>query len=104
MMFPHDGTVLLTCWSASGKQQPAGLHTLLSRKIKKDEDMARLSEDDMALIQEVIKLMTPLKVATTLPSEEENPTITMIAPLQTKLQKHSQPKEGDLPEISEMKQ
>lgn len=75
------------------EQQPAVLNTLLSRKIKKDEDMARLSEDDMALIQEVIKLMTPLKVATTLLSEEKNPTITMIAPLQAKLQKHFQPKE-----------
>ncbi|XP_078029719.1 E3 SUMO-protein ligase ZBED1-like [Epinephelus lanceolatus] len=85
------------------EQQPAVLNTLLSRKIKKDEDMARLSEDDMALIQEVVKLMTPLKVATTLLSEEKNPTITMISPLQAKLQKHFQAKESDLPEISEMK-
>lgn len=85
------------------EQQPAVLNTLLSRKLKKEEDMARLSEDDMALIQEVVKLMTPLKVATILLSEEKNPTITMISPLQAKLQKHFQAKESDLPEISEMK-
>lgn len=85
------------------EQQPAVLNTLLSRKLKKEEDMARLSEDDMALIQEVVKLMTPLKVATILLSEEKNPTITMISPLQAKLQKHFQAKKSDLPEISEMK-
>ena len=85
------------------EQQPAVLNNLLSRKIKKEEDMARLSEEDMALIQEVVKLMTPLKVATTLLSEEKNPTITMISPLQMKLQKHFQAKESDLSEISETK-
>ena len=85
------------------EQQPAVLNSLLSRKIKKEEDMARLGEDDMAPIQKVVKLMTPLKVSTTLLSEEKNPTITMISPLQAKLQKHFQAKETDLPEISEMK-
>ncbi|XP_051964154.1 zinc finger BED domain-containing protein 4-like [Xyrauchen texanus] len=48
------------------EQQPAVLNTLLSRKIKRREAMASLTEDDMTLIPEIIKLMSPLKVATTL--------------------------------------
>lgn len=55
------------------EQQPAVLNTLLSRKIKRGEATARLTEDDMAMIPEVIKLMSPLEVATTLLSEEKNP-------------------------------
>lgn len=53
------------------EQHPAVLNTLLSRKIKRREAMASLTEDDMTLIPEIIKLMSPLKVATTLLSEEK---------------------------------
>ena len=58
----------------------------------------------MTLIPEVIKLMSPLKVATTLLSEEKTPTISMISPIQAKLQKHFQPDESDLLIISLMKE
>ncbi|KAK0133978.1 Zinc finger BED domain-containing protein 1 [Merluccius polli] len=57
----------------------------------------------MTFIPEVIKLMSPLKVATTLLSEEKNPT-PMIAPIQAKLQRHFQPDESDLLVISQMKE
>lgn len=86
------------------EQQPAMLNTVLSRKIKRGESMASLTEEDMILIQEVIKLMSPLKVASTLLSEEENPTISMISPVQAKLQRHFQPDESNLPVISQMKE
>ncbi|RXN27606.1 zinc finger BED domain-containing 1-like protein [Labeo rohita] len=86
------------------EQQPAVLNTLLSKKIKRREGMASMTEEDMTLIQEVIKLMSPLKVATTLLSEEKNPTISMISPIPAKLQKHFQPDESDLPVISQMKE
>lgn len=58
--------------------------------------MASLTEEDMAIIQDVIKLMSPLKVATTLLSEEKNPTISMISPIQAKLKRHFQPDDSDL--------
>lgn len=58
----------------------------------------------MALIPEVIKLMSPLKVATTLLSEEKKPTLSMISPIQTKLLKHFQPEESDPLETSRMKE
>ncbi|KAJ4931093.1 hypothetical protein JOQ06_025392 [Pogonophryne albipinna] len=66
--------------------------------------MASLTEDDMTLIPEVIKLMSPLKVATTLLSEENNPTISMISPIQSKLQRQFQPDESDHMVISQMKE
>lgn len=78
------------------------LNTLLSRKIKR-EGLASLTEEDMTLIPEVIKLMSPLKVAATLLSEEKKPTISMISPIQAKLQKHFQPDESDLLVICLMK-
>lgn len=53
------------------EQQPAVLNTLLSKQIKRSECMASLTEEDMAIIKDVIKLMSPLKVATTLLSEEK---------------------------------
>ncbi|KAI4788919.1 hypothetical protein KUCAC02_035545, partial [Chaenocephalus aceratus] len=74
------------------EQQPAVLNTLLSKKMRRGEAMASLTEDGMTLMPEVITLMSPLKVATTLLSEE-NPTISMISPIQTTLQRQFQPDE-----------
>ncbi|KAI4797663.1 hypothetical protein KUCAC02_024940, partial [Chaenocephalus aceratus] len=48
------------------EQQPAVLNTLLSKKMRRGEAMASLTEDGMTLMPEVITLMSPLKVATTL--------------------------------------
>lgn len=45
------------------EQQPAVLNTLLSSKIKRGEPMSSLTEDNMTLIPEVIKLMSPPKVS-----------------------------------------
>ncbi|KAI4799292.1 hypothetical protein KUCAC02_017027 [Chaenocephalus aceratus] len=48
--------------------------------------------------------MSPLKVATTLPSEENNPTISMISPIQTKPRRHFQSDESGHLVISQMKE
>ncbi|KAL2098336.1 hypothetical protein ACEWY4_007543 [Coilia grayii] len=73
--------------------------------LKRGEGLAAasLTEDDMTLIQEV-KLMSPLKVATTLLREEKVPTLSMIAPIQAKLHKHFSNEDSNLPVITEMKQ
>lgn len=91
------------------KQQPAVLNTLLSNKIKRGECMASLTEEDMTIIQDAIKLISPLKVATTLLSEkkqqqQQKNTISMISPIQAKLKRHFQPDDIDLPVISQMKE
>ncbi|KAK7939206.1 hypothetical protein WMY93_002532 [Mugilogobius chulae] len=86
------------------EQQPAVLNAMLSRKMKRGEAMVTFTENDMVIIPEIIKLKTPLKVATTLLSEEKNPTISMIPPIQAKLKKHFLPLESDLELISQMKE
>lgn len=105
----HD---VCTRWNSSvdmlerfWEQQPALLNAMLSRRIRRGEGLAAtaVNEDDMRLIQEIIKLMSPVKVATTLLSEEKSPTISMIAPIQAKLHKHFSEDNTDMPIIAEMK-
>ncbi|KAM9758712.1 E3 SUMO-protein ligase ZBED1-like [Menidia menidia] len=104
----HD---VCTRWNSSvdmlerfWEQQPALLNAMLSRRIRRGEGLIAVNEDDMTLIQEIIKLMCPVKVATTLLSEEKSPTISMIAPIQAKLHKHFSKDNTDLPIIADMKQ
>ncbi|KAM9751080.1 E3 SUMO-protein ligase ZBED1-like [Menidia menidia] len=104
----HD---VCTRWNSSvdmlerfWEQQPALLNAMLSRRIRRGEGLIAVNEDDMTLIQEIIKLMSPVKVATTLLSEEKSPTISMIAPIQAKLHKHFSEDNTDLPIIADMKQ
>lgn len=47
--------------------------------------------------------MAPVKVVTTVMCEEEQPTISMIAPLRAKLQKHFEATDEDTALITEMK-
>lgn len=54
--------------------------------------MVSLMVDEISLILEMIKLMSPLKVTTTLLSEERNHTISTA--IQAKLQWHFQPDVG----------
>lgn len=84
------------------EQQPAV--TLTTRKIKpRREGLPSLTEEDMTLIPEIIKLMTPLKTATKCLSEEKTPTISIIAPTLARLRADFEPDDSDLPVISEMK-
>lgn len=50
-----------------------------------------------------MKLMTPIKIASTMMCEEEQPTVSVIAPLQAKLLKHLEPCEDDTDMTREMK-
>lgn len=106
IMFPQDGIAPWICLSVSGSSNLPFFNAMLSRRIKRGEGLAAadLTEDDMTLIHEVIKLLSPLKVAATLLSEENPPTISMIAPIQAKLQKRFSDDNSGLPVITEMKQ
>lgn len=80
--------------------------TLTTRKMKsrgRGESLPSLTEEDITLMPEVIKLLTPLKTATKCLSEETSPTISIIAPTLAKLQEHFDPDDSDLLVISEMK-
>lgn len=85
------------------EQQPAVFATLMSRELRKGEEVNTLNERDICNCEDIVKLMAPVKVMTTVLCEEEQPTISMIAPLKAKLENHFQPSDEDPPLIVEMK-
>lgn len=60
-------------------------------------------DEELILLPEIIKLMTPLKVATKCFSGEKTPTISIIAPTLAKLREDFEPDDSDLV-IFEMKE
>ncbi|XP_031164216.1 zinc finger BED domain-containing protein 1-like [Sander lucioperca] len=54
-------------------------------------------------MDDIVQLMGPVKMATTVMCEEDQPTLSVIAPLQAKLLKHLQPCEDDSTLVAEMK-
>lgn len=65
--------------------------------------MNSVNERDICNAEDIVKLMAPVKVVSTVMCEEEQPTISMIAPLRAKLQKHFETTDEDTALITEMK-
>ncbi|KAB5554108.1 hypothetical protein PHYPO_G00046380 [Pangasianodon hypophthalmus] len=82
------------------KQQPA---TLMSKNLRRGTEVHTLSEMDISNAENIVKVMEPIKIATTVMCEEEQPTVSVIAPLQAKLMKHLEPCENDTDMSQEMK-
>ncbi|KAL6479271.1 hypothetical protein MHYP_G00127040 [Metynnis hypsauchen] len=105
----HD---VVTRWNSSFdmlerflEQQAAVCASLLDRRLRKGaSDMHTLSEDDITTAEEMVKLLGPVKAATTVMCEEEQPTVSVIAPLQAKLLDHLKAASEDLTLITEMKE
>lgn len=85
------------------EQQPAVFATLMSRELRKGEEVNTVNERDICNAEDIVKLMAPVKVVTTVMFEEEQPTISMIAPLKAKLQKHFEATDEDTALITLMK-
>ncbi|KAJ8369423.1 hypothetical protein SKAU_G00094510 [Synaphobranchus kaupii] len=67
------------------------------------EEVNTLNENDICNVEDIVKVMTPVKVVTTIMCEDEQPTISMISPLKAKLQKHFEASDDDTAIITEMK-
>lgn len=82
---------IITRWNSSfemferfSEQQPAIMATLMSKDLRKGAtDVGTLSESDIANMDDIVQLMGPVKMATTVMCEEDQPTLSVIAPLQT---------------------
>lgn len=85
------------------EQQPAVFATLMSRELRKREEVNSVNERDIGNAEDIVKLMAPAKVVTTVMCEEEQPTISMIAPLRAKLQKHFEATDEDTALITDVK-
>lgn len=81
------------------EQQPA----VRSRELRKGEEVNSVNERDIGNAEDIVKLMAPVKVVTTVMCEEEQPTISMIAPLRAKLQKYFEATDEDTVLITDMK-
>jgi len=65
------------------EQQPAIYAALTSKELRgREKDLGTLSERDIASAEELVLVLTPLKIATTALCEESVPTLSMIMPLQ----------------------
>lgn len=68
------------------EQQPAIYAALTSKELRKREkDISTLSERELTSAEELVAVLTPLKIATTALCEESVPTLSMILPLQHQL-------------------
>lgn len=101
---------IITRWNSSfemlerfSEQQPAIMATLMSKDLRKGVTEYTLSESDIANMDDIVQLMGPVKMATTVMCEEDQPTLSVIAPLQAKLLKHLQPCEDDSTLVAEIK-
>ncbi|XDV16267.1 hypothetical protein PO909_016060 [Leuciscus waleckii] len=85
------------------EQQTAILATLMSKDLRRGTEVHTLTETDISNAEDIVKVMAPIKIATTMMCEEEQPTMSVIAPLQAKLLKHLEPCEDDTDMTREMK-
>lgn len=85
------------------EQQPAVFATLMSRELRKGEEVNTLGEKDICNAEDIVRLMAPVKVVTTILCEDEMPTLSMIAPLRAKLKTQFESMDEDTPLITEMK-
>lgn len=86
------------------EQQPAICATLLSPEVRKGEkDLCTLSETDVTNAEDAVRALKPMKDVTTLMSEERNPTVSLIAPLNAQLLQNLSDTIGDSHMIHEIK-
>ncbi|XP_039592106.1 E3 SUMO-protein ligase ZBED1-like [Polypterus senegalus] len=78
------------------EQQAAIYSALTDKNLKKNaRDIATLSDDDVKVAEEVLQLLKPLKMVTTLLSTETAPSVSMILPLKTRILQSMAPSEED---------
>ncbi|XP_046361033.1 uncharacterized protein LOC124138441 [Haliotis rufescens] len=85
------------------EQQTAVFATLIDirRNVK---DIVTLSDDDIHNIEDIIKVLKPLKTATTLMCSQKHPTVSLIHPLKEMLLKQLEVCPNDSGLVSDVKQ
>lgn len=68
------------------EQQPALSVALLSPEVRRNEkDLCTLTESDITVAEDVVKVLQPLRAVTLVMSEERSSTLSVIAPLPARL-------------------
>ncbi|KAM3873612.1 E3 SUMO-protein ligase ZBED1-like [Diretmus argenteus] len=86
------------------EQQQAITAALLSNEIRQTEkEISTLSGSDLTNAEMLVKALKPVAVATKVMSDEHNPTVSVIAPLQAQLLQATQEHLGDSPFVKHIK-
>lgn len=87
------------------EMQVAVVASLMSNELtNKDKDLKFLQDDDITIATSVMSCLKPLKQATTMLCSENNPTVSIIMPLYSKLKSvYFDVQENDLPCVVSMK-
>ncbi|XP_028430301.1 zinc finger BED domain-containing protein 1-like [Perca flavescens] len=87
------------------EQQPAVCAALLSPEVRKSStDVFTLNESDIGNAEEIARALKSMQVATTVMSEEKNPTRSLVPPLLAQLLRNTQDNSGDTALIRDVKQ
>lgn len=86
------------------EQQPAISAALMSRDLRRGEEVNTLKDKDFCDVEDIVKLMAPVKLVTTSMCEDKRPTLSMISPVRAKLKKNFEASDEDSVVIREMKQ
>lgn len=86
------------------EQQPAISAALVSRDLRRGEEINTLQDKDFCNVEDIVKLMAPVKLVTTSMCEDKRPTLSVISPVRAKLKKNFEASDEDSVVIREMKQ
>ncbi|KAK0147119.1 Zinc finger BED domain-containing protein 1 [Merluccius polli] len=86
------------------EQQPAISAALMSRDLRRGEEINTLKDKDFCDIEDIVKLMALVKLVTTTMCEDKRPTLSMISPVRAKLKKNFEASDEDSVVIKDMKQ
>ena len=85
------------------EQQPAVYAALTSKELRGKVNITSLIESDISEAEELVQVLTPLKIATVALCEEKVPTVSLILPLQYQLTSFMAEKDGDTHLIKRVK-
>ncbi|KAF7229992.1 zinc finger BED domain-containing protein 1-like [Nothobranchius furzeri] len=86
------------------EQQPAISAALMSRDLRRGEELNTLKDKDFCDVEDIVKLMVPVKLVTISMCEDKRPTLSVISPVREKLKKTFEAADEDSVVIREMKQ
>ncbi|KAK6196376.1 hypothetical protein SNE40_001613 [Patella caerulea] len=86
------------------EQQAAIVASLLEKDLRsRDKDINTLSEADITLAEDIVKVLTPMKTATTVMSDEQLPTLSILSPLYHQILEDMTPDSNDSPTVKNIK-
>nr|XP_054593369.1 E3 SUMO-protein ligase ZBED1-like [Nothobranchius furzeri] len=84
--------------------KPAISAALMSRDLRRGEELNTLKDKDFCDVEDIVKLMVPVKLVTISMCEDKRPTLSVISPVREKLKKTFEAADEDSVVIREMKQ